>query len=78
MTIPLIATIPMLATGNYKLKIVTQYSRNKDLADTKTTVYGKPCRCSKLLPCKKKYCTGVRTLTPVLFPAHLIKRIWRV
>jgi hypothetical protein len=37
----LIAHIPILAAGNYKLKIVTQYSKNKDLADTKTTVYGK-------------------------------------
>jgi hypothetical protein len=38
----LIALIPALAAGTYKLKVVTQYNSGKDLKEPKTTVFGKP------------------------------------
>jgi hypothetical protein len=36
-----LALIPILAAGNYRVKIVTQYSGGRDLKEPKTTVYGK-------------------------------------
>jgi hypothetical protein len=39
--ITVLALIPVLPAGNYRVKIVTQYSHNRDLKDPRTTVYGK-------------------------------------
>jgi hypothetical protein len=37
----LIVQLPLLASGTYKLKVVTQYNSGKDLKEPKTTVYSK-------------------------------------
>ncbi|KAA6344131.1 hypothetical protein EZS27_008213 [termite gut metagenome] len=36
-----LSLIPALASGNYRIKIVTQYSGGKDLKEPKTTIYSK-------------------------------------